>query len=162
MDASDTLGLSRFDAIGRLGNGRPEICGGAVVMLVHDCGSGISIVQAIVRDISDISDISGIFCMLCIFCIFDIFDAFSGSSISGAWRVSDSIVLSPSTSINGAAAGGADGGEIRVGAGAEGGFEGIDCGGGCGWDSWLLEGNGCCSFALFPPASPVESITGNF
>jgi len=73
--------------------------------------------------------------MLCIFCIFDIFDAFSGSSISGAWRVSDFIVLNPSTSINGAAAGGADGGDIRVGAGAEGGFEGIDCGGGGGWES---------------------------
>lgn len=59
------------------------------------------------------------------------FDVFSGSSISDAWRVSDSIVLKPPTSIMGAAAGVADGGDIRVGAGAEGGIEGIDCGGGC-------------------------------
>lgn len=118
MDASDKLGLSLFEAIGRLGSGNPDICGGAADILVHECGSGISIVHAIVRDISDMSGIFG---------ICDILDAFD---ISDGRRVSDSTAFKPPTSIIGAAFP-AEG--ICVGAGAGGGLDGIDCD-----DGWLL------------------------
>lgn len=143
MEASDKLGLSRLEleTIGRLGSGSPDICGGAVVMLVHECGSGISIVQAMVRDIS------GVFC---IFCMFDEF------GISDARRVSDPTAFKPPTSMSGVCV--SDRG-ICVGAGAEDGLAGIDCDG--GW-LWLLEGSGFCSFAVLAPASSFDSITGNF
>lgn len=97
----------------------------------------MSIVHAIVRDISG---------------MFDILD------ISDARRVSDSTAFKPPTSIRGAAA--PDGGMgAGAGADAEDGFVGIDCD-----EGWilLLDGSGCCSFALLPSASPAVSITGSF
>lgn len=59
IDISDaTLGLDRLPSIGRVGNGSPEIEGGAAVVLDHVCGSGISIVHEKLFDKSAILVIS--------------------------------------------------------------------------------------------------------
>ena len=93
-------------------------------MLAHDCGSGMSIVHAMVRDISDMFGMFGMFGMVGMVDVL---------SISGTSRVSDRTVSKLPVSISGGAApdeGIWFGPNAGVGAGAEDRLEGICCGGG--------------------------------
>lgn len=58
-DSGVMFWLVLFGIIGRLGNGSPEIAGGAASVHDQDCGSGMSIVQAMLEDISKAAGIMG-------------------------------------------------------------------------------------------------------